>query len=295
MALIAEGLPTLPGYVFRLNSLLNATPVDLNSVAEVIRMDPSLSAQVLRLCNSSLSDLEGRITCIEDAVVMLGTDRLRSLVLTCSLVEYVDQQFASDAIQPFWQHSFLTALLSERIARWIGYSKPEQAYLAGLLHDIGLLPLLALAARERKRFPPPYPSAWGESVERERKDLGTDHCAIGRWIGIHWNFPAVLIEVFEHHHHPVRALHDPVLVGMVAAADRFGQKRGVEEERGPQRVDDNGLAHQGSVLSDCLPGLSLEEKSRLAELLETDQLHLAQLMEVRSFWSTGGPSRATRG
>ncbi|HZP00928.1 MAG TPA: HDOD domain-containing protein [Terriglobia bacterium] len=295
MALIAEGLPTLPGYVFRLNSLLNATPVDLNGVAEVIRMDPSLSAQVIRLCNSSLSDLESRIACIEDAVVMLGTDRLRSLVFTCSLVEYVDHQFASDAIQPFWQHSFLTALLTERIARWVGYSKPEQAYMAGLLHDIGLLPLLALAARERKPFPAQNPSAWGESVERERKDFGTDHCAIGRWIGIHWNFPAELIDVFEHHHHPVRALHDPVLVGMVAAADRFGQKHGVKEVRGPQYIDEDGLVHQGSVLSDCLPGLSLEEKSRLAELLETDQLHLTQMMDVRSLWSTDGPRRATRG
>ena len=289
MALLAEGLPTLPRYVFQLNSLLAATPVDLNRVAEVIRTDPSLSAQVLRLSNSALFDPKDRAASIEHAVIMLGADRLRTLVLTCSLVEYVDHQFTPVAIHSFWQHSFMTAILSERIARWTAYPKVEQAYMAGLLHDVGILPMLTVAAREHRAFPALYADAWGESLETERKDFGTDHCSIGRWIGVHWNFPAAVVDVFEHHHRPLEALHDPQLVGIVAAADRFCQKRGVMSGCEPNSIDTAAQTHDDDLLRDCLPGLSSAERIRLAELLDTDSLHMTQMLEVSSSGLVGGP------
>ena len=151
MAALSEGLPTLPAYVFELNSLLAAAPVNLKRVGEVIRTDPSLTAQVLRLCNSAFMGFRERVTKIEHAVMLVGTERLRTMVLTCSLVEYVGHRVASEDIQSFWQHCFLTAALSERIARAIAYAQPEQAYLAGLLHDIGALPLLVVTSTESQR------------------------------------------------------------------------------------------------------------------------------------------------
>lgn len=295
MALLAEGLPTLPVYVFRLNSLLSSAPVDLNRVAEVIRTDPSLSAQVMRLCNTALFNPEDRAASIEDAVIILGTDRLRTLVLTCSLVEYADQEFTPVAIQSFWQHSFLTAILSERIARWTGYPKSEQAYMAGLLHDIGLLPLLALAAREHRPFPALQLNTWGESTEREREDFGTDHCSLGRWIGIHWNFPTEMVDVFEHHHRPLEALHDPLLVGIVAAADRSCHKRSVRSEHEGHAVNRREQMPCDDFLRDCLPGLSPEERMKLAEVLETDHLHLTQMLEVSSSGLIGSSALSISG
>ena len=152
MAALSEGLPTLPAYVFELNSLLAAAPVNLKRVGEVIRTDPSLTAQVLRLCNSAFMGFRERVTKIEHAVMLVGTERLRTMVLTCSLVEYVGHRVASEDIQSFWQHCFLTAALSERLARGIAYPQPEQAYLAGLLHDIGALPLLVVTSAESQEL-----------------------------------------------------------------------------------------------------------------------------------------------
>ena len=148
MAALSDGLPTLPAYVFELNSLLAAAPVNLRRVGEVIRTDPSLTAQVLRLCNSAFMGFRERVTKIEHAIMLVGTERLRTMVLTCSLVEYVGHRVASEDIQSFWQHCFLTAALSERLARGVAYLQPEQAYLAGLLHDIGALPLLMMTSAE---------------------------------------------------------------------------------------------------------------------------------------------------
>lgn len=164
MASLAEGLPTLPAYVFELNSLLGATPPNLRRVGEVIRTDPSLSAQVIRVCNSALMGCREKVKSIKHAVILLGTERLRTLVLTCSLVEYVGHRIASEDIQSFWQHCFVTAALSERLARGTDYAQPEQAYLAGLLHDIGALPILMAVAKESTHSQPAASPPWGESL-----------------------------------------------------------------------------------------------------------------------------------
>ena len=194
MAALSEGLPTLPAYVFELNSLLLANRVNLKRVGEIIRTDPSLTAQVLRLCNSAFLSLRSRVNTIEHAMALVGTERLRTMVLTCSLVEYVGRRVASADIQSFWQHSFLTAALGERLARGISYFQPEQAYLSGLLHDIGVLPLLMLTSGEPQRAGNMAICDWGESMELERQHFGTDHCEVGSWIAVSWNF-STLVEV----------------------------------------------------------------------------------------------------
>lgn len=288
MAALSDGLPTLPAYVFELNSLLAATPVNLKRVGEVIRTDPSLTAQLLRLCNSAFLGCRERITHIEHAVMLVGTERLRTLVLTCSLVEYVGNRVRSEDIQSFWQHSFLTAALSERLARAISHPQPEQAYLAGLLHDIGALPLLMIAATESKAGDGVTCGGWGESLELERERFGTDHLEVGHWIGVSWNFCPGLLEVMVSHHDHRQARHDPALVGVVAVADQFCVRRGVVLGGAPPELSGPSGHHDQMILQDCLPQLPPAELDPLAEMLQADFLHLIQLMEFGAAGLFGG-------
>jgi len=289
MAALSDGLPTLPAYVFELNSLLAASPVDLKRVAEIIRTDPSLTAQVLRLCNSAFMGFRERITKIENAVMLVGTERLRTMVLTCSLVEYVGHRVASEDIQSFSQHCFLTAALSERIARAIAYPQPEQAYLAGLLHDIGALPLLVVTSAESKAPANVVTMCgWGESIESEREHFGSDHCEIGRWIGVSWNFFPALLEVIVKHHSPSEARQDPSLVGVVAAADQFCVRRGIMLGAAPPELTEPAGNQDQAIFQACLPQLMPGEADKLAEMLEADFLHLIQLMEFGASGLFGG-------
>ncbi|MDR3675858.1 MAG: HDOD domain-containing protein [Acidobacteriota bacterium] len=288
MSALSDGLPTLPAYVFQLNSLLAATPVNLKRVAEVIRTDPSLAAQVLRLCNSAFMGFRDRVNKIEHAVMLVGTERLRTMVLTCSLVEYVGHRVASEDVQSFWQHCFLTAALSERLARGISYSHPEEAYLAGLLHDIGALPLLVVNSAELSNPESVASCGWGESIELERKRFGMDHCEVGHWIGISWNFSPTLLEVMVRHHNPLQAIEDPQLVGVVAAADQFCVRRGIVlGAEPPELTEPTDNQDQGIFLA-CLPQLKPPEAEKLAEMIETDFLHLIQLMEFGASGLFGG-------
>ncbi len=260
-ALLAEGIPTLPAYVFELSSLLSCVPVDLKRVCRVIRTDPSLSAQVIRLCNSAMLGLRGRVSDIEHAVILLGTERLRTLVLTCSLVQHLGNFLSSADLQSFWQHSLLTATLSERCAFCLRYLETEQAYLAGLLHDLGALPLLLLPAGSRDPKLAPGSIAWGESVELERQLRGVDHCLVGKCIGLSWNFAPQIIEVLECHHRPQDARYDRTLVEIVVAADLVCQMHGVRVGGEPSQI---ALADRNvykSLLDDSTQSLTDDEKS----------------------------------
>jgi HD-like signal output (HDOD) protein len=300
MALLSKGLPTLPAYLLDLNALLGSSMVDLKKVGKVIRTDPSLTAQVLRLCNSALFGLRRRVLSIEQAAVLLGTERLRTLVLTCSVMQFAGKNVPMKSLLGFWQHSFLSALLSERIARLVEYTEKEQAYLAGLLHDIGQLPLWMVLMEEQAKGRPLPPVNWADNLPLEREYFGMDHGKVGRWMAVSWNFMPSFLDVFEHHHDPENAQHDPYLVGIVSAADQFlqtitpGEGEVLEaniaaEAAGvdPRTISAAGVSPgEGAAaagpgfLLQCFPRLGEEERSGVLEMLQTEYLHVLPLVEL---------------
>jgi HD-like signal output (HDOD) protein len=287
-ALLVDGIPTLPAYVFELSSLLSTIPVDLKRVCRVIRTDPSLTAQVIRLCNSALLGLRQGVSNIEHAVILLGTERLRTLVLTCSLVECVGNCLSPTELQSFWQHSLLTATLSARSALCLRYPEVEQAYLSGLLHDVGVLPLLILALRSKEPNVTPGPILWGESLESEQKQFGVDHCLVGKCIGLSWNFSAELIDVLEHHHRPQDARQNAVLVEIVRATDLVCQMHGVRVGGEPSRIELGDQNKYAELLNRCAPRLTEDEKSKLARTLAVELPEIIQLLEMQVSPLPGG-------
>jgi HD-like signal output (HDOD) protein len=284
LSFLAEGLPTLPGYVFELNTLLSSSSVDLKRVAKVIRNDPSMSEQVIRLCNSALFNLRRRVLSIEEAAILMGSERLRTLVLTCSVMEFTGRQLPRVEVQLFWQHSFMSGLLSERIAKWMEYTEREQAYLGGLLHDIGMLPLLVVAVEEHALRRDTTSRPWGGSLEAEKAYFGLNHCEVGRWIGQSWNFFPSLIDVFENHHHPERSVRDPRLAGIVAAADHFCERhsRARFSDGEAQELPETDPALEDEFLALCFPRLGAKDRSELTEMLETEYLHLIPVIEFNN-------------
>jgi HD-like signal output (HDOD) protein len=276
-ARFSEDLPILPERIFALNEILSASPVDLNRLAELSGWEPRLVQKVLRCCNSNLFDLPQPISTLQQAVIFVGADAVRTLVLICRLVEYVEGQIAAAEARAFWPHSFLAALLSERIARWINYPFPEQAYLAGMLHDIGALPILAAASRRTKPWDSVTLEKIGESLEDQRQRFGVDHCELGHWIGVCWNFPGALVEVFESHHGPTS--DDAPLVGIVCAAEQFCYSQGLGLGSVMPRLDSTAQGKDEKLLEDCLPGLDVSSRIRLAQALESDFINMLQRLK----------------
>jgi len=279
LAILAEGLPALPSHIMQLNGLLATSPVDLKRISEIIQSDSGLTAQVIHLCNSALFGLRRRIFKVEEAAILLGADRLRTLVFTCYLMDCSNKWLQEREIQEHWRHSFVVAILSERVARVIKHAMPDQAYLSGLLHDVGKLPLLMVAAREGSVASMEVLLEPGDNLAAEREYFGLDHCEVGRWVGASWEFYPCHIEVFQFHHHPEDAKHDPLLVGIVSVADHFCEKKESESLVGPKVGVSDDAESMESYIRKCLPMIGASERDRVAQLLESEYAGILPLIE----------------
>jgi putative nucleotidyltransferase with HDIG domain len=257
-AVTSDGLSKLPGHAVQLNSLLSSPAVDLSEASEVIRSEPNLYVQVLSLANSALANPRQPVLSISEALVLLGAEHVRTLVLSYAFMKVAGEQLSDQSIQEFWRHSSLSATFSERIARRLGSPEPEEAYVAGLLHDIGRLPLL-IVAQEEKAKGSVVPLKWQDNPSLEREYFGLDHCDAGRSIGAAWNFVPVLIDAIEYHHAPLNAKIDASLVGIVAAGDYYSGLPSATTAEYQSEGLPMPAADASAFLRICLPGLRVDD------------------------------------
>lgn len=197
-----RSLPPLPAVVDRLLALSRTPEVDFDKMAQVIESDPALTARILRAANSAFYGVSRRVQSIQQAIVLLGHEAVINLALGVSVLNLkrnLLKQWPGDPTA-FWRHSLSVALMARTIARQLNRSDSEEAFVAGLLHDIGKLVLLShhgvvyaqtiLAARQSSA--PLY------LLERELFDV--DHAAAGYALCQHWNLPETLAQAIAEHH-----------------------------------------------------------------------------------------------
>lgn len=227
---IAARLPALPGQLAVLNALLDSRPIDLGRAANLIRSEANLSRRLMQLANSCAITENSSL---EEAVVTLGAERLRTVLLIDHLIGITDHALTPHAARAFWYHALVVGALCRWLAVHTGYLRSEMAYQAGVLHDIGRLAVLTddneqEARRAGGRHGAPC-SCTLETVRvrlhHERVRLGADHARIGGCIAAAWRLPAALCEAIAWHHEPAAAVFDPKLTAMVALADRVPSSR----------------------------------------------------------------------
>jgi putative nucleotidyltransferase with HDIG domain len=218
--IVRKGLPPFRQTALELTKVLGGASPDLKKAGKLIATDPTLSSQVLRMCNSPLLGMHSRVISIDHAAILLGPERLRNLALTTSVADFAGKVLPDLQMSAFWEHSFMTAMLSQFLAERWKYFEKHQAYIAGLLHDIGQIPewmLLSEGAEE----PDAAPSDWVDNISVEQEYFGTDHCKLGVIMARSWGLMPSFLDVLENHHTPELAQRDSVLVRIVATADCF--------------------------------------------------------------------------
>ena len=201
LAILAEGLPALPSHIIQLNGLLASSPVDLKRISEVIQSDPGLTGQVIHLCNSALFGLRRRIFKVEEAAILMGADRLRTLVFTCYLMDSSSKWLAG-ARHP----GALAPLVHCRDSQRTHRARDQAPNARSGLSERPFARRRQAAApdgRGRGRQHREHgDSARAGDTRAEREYFGLDHCEVGRWVGTSWEFYPCHIEVFQFHHHP---------------------------------------------------------------------------------------------
>lgn len=196
-------LPTPPAVLARLQALLNDPAASVQDMAEVIYLDPKLAASLLRVVNSPLYSLPARVETISRAVAILGSRQVSMLALAATMLTMF-QEMRPEGVDPdrFWRHGMACAVLAHNLAQAAGCPEPERCYLAGLLHDLGMLPLYA-AAPERARAALALHQDHGLPLdEAERRVFDFDHALLGGAIFASWGLPQSVVAAAATHHAP---------------------------------------------------------------------------------------------
>ena len=193
-------LPSLPAVVIELLTSMEQEDIDTHILANKITLDQSLTAKTLRLANSSFYGMPTKVTSIHQAISVLGSHSIRTLVTACSITgSFHARPGDTFDFEAFWRHSVATAVCAKLMAARYKIN-PETAFTAGLLHDIGMLVLAT-------RFPQEYAEvlAYRRSndcfvIEAEQVVFGIDHARVGSALAGYWKFPAAIAKAVEEHH-----------------------------------------------------------------------------------------------
>ncbi|NLK63381.1 MAG: HDOD domain-containing protein [Fusobacteria bacterium] len=198
-----DDIPTLPLVINRLMELLENPKSTAKDINDVIKTDQSLTAKTLKLVNSAYYGFPRKIGTVTDAVVILGFNTVRSLALSATVCKL----FSGEKTEYFdraelWEHSMAVAFASRLIAKKVRYPEQEEAFVAGLLHDIAKV-------IEDQYFHDIFIEAVKMSkdngislIDAEREVIGMDHSLIGRRIADKWNLPFKVTKVIGYHHQP---------------------------------------------------------------------------------------------
>ena len=195
-----SNLPTLPGVVKVLTTMVEDESVSANDIGAVVSKDQVLSAKILRLVNSPVYGFPGRISSVTHAMVLLGFNVVKGLVLGTAIFDTMGRE-----AKGLWEHSLGTAVISRRIAKELKAGQPEEVMVAGLLHDLGKVVLSFLAPEEYRAILEQAEAQHCHVSVAENKIFGMDHTRVAMLVADRWHLPARLSEALTYHHTPNRA------------------------------------------------------------------------------------------
>jgi len=221
-------LPALPLVVDRLIAVVNSPETSAEDAAILIENDPALTSKVLRLANSAFYGMPRSVSSVSSAVVILGFNTLKSLVLGASVIKLfpASQRVAFDRLR-FWKHSIVCAMMARTIAQSICNDipmDPQSAFCAGIMHDIGKLIFELFTPLEYKAVCLYSKTKGIPLVEAEYAVMGIDHAKIGSILADKWALPLDLEAAIVNHHNPQAAKNVRELVTVVHIADAVAHK-----------------------------------------------------------------------
>ncbi|MDU5079735.1 HDOD domain-containing protein [Tissierella carlieri] len=247
-----EDMKVLPEIINKIIVLTDDPDSTVHDMEEVILQDQVLTTKILRLANSAYYGYARKISTISQATVLLGFQAIKGIALASTVRTYLMDELRGYSLEKneLWSQSQTCAIVSRFIAKSIKYYNPEEAYIAGLLRDIGKTILNQHMEKEYMEVLLKMEEGNISFLDAEREVLGFGHAEIGEKIAEKWNLPKDLVEAIGYHHTPELANINPILVSIVHIADAITMMMGVG-------LGLDGLAYNLSPIA--IDNLSLDE------------------------------------
>jgi HD-like signal output (HDOD) protein len=277
-------LPSLSPIAMKLIEMASDEKCTVKDLANLIEKDPSLAVRLLRLANSAFFLALNPITTLEQAILRIGFDRLRIMALSLSLKDTFPMgEIGPMNYEKFWRYSLYQALSAKALSRWLGTCDPEEAFVAGLTSEIGLLIFFDLFLKGRFKsgnldfYPIESLIAW----EKER--YGVDHREIGEVALRSWKFPETIIDCQRFYGHKAREEGAPPLTIVCEVAREFSAlmcEKGTDFD-GPFHIAEECLGLDHEVINDILI-TTLDQVDEVARTLKVEvnkERDIVDLME----------------
>jgi len=213
-------LPSISGVAVQILKLLDDPDASAEEVQKILRLDPGLTANILKLTNSAYFGLPNKVGSVRQAIVMLGWKRLVRIVLSTCVNAVMDKPIPGYDLPPgeLWRHSVAVSVTAEGLMKELNLEVDDEIFTAALLHDLGKLvmgefveeDLAAIRSTAEKGIP--FQMA-------EREVLGTDHAEIGGMLMKSWSFPPRFVSAVRWHHEPDSAENPSTLIDIVHVAN----------------------------------------------------------------------------
>lgn len=225
-------MPSLPDTMMQIIGLTEDPESTVKDLEEVILKDQTLTSKVLQLANSTHYGYSRRISTISEATVLLGFQAIKSIALASSVNKILVKELPGYGLKKnmLWEQSQSCAIIARFIAKKLRIKNinPEEAYIAGLLRDIGKVILNYYVTNEFYQIVEIVQSGEKTFLEAEKEVLGFDHGQIGAKVAEKWNFPVDLVEAIAYHHIPQEAKNNPTLVSIIHIADTIVMMLGID-------------------------------------------------------------------
>ncbi len=200
----AENLPSLPAVAFKVLQLIHREDISVTEIAHTIEQDPALAAKILKVANSSLFALPNKIASLPQATVVMGLRTVKVMALSFSLVQRIGEDTAEGFdYERYWKRSITTAVSSHLLAEKCDPAVRDEAFIAGLLTDLGMLAAIRCAKDEYQTVVDEYKQGYEPIQKIEQRHLDSTHAAIGSLLLKHWHLPEYVVVAVGHHHDPV--------------------------------------------------------------------------------------------
>ncbi|MBD3403626.1 HDOD domain-containing protein [candidate division GN15 bacterium] len=224
-----RNLPTPPIVFHQIQKVINDPKVSAGQIAGILSEDPAMSVKVLKLTNSAFYGLSREIDSVKQAVVVVGLEAIKNLVLSASVIDmFKGKDYDQEFQEQFWRHSLATAFCGRIISRKLrarGLVDPDTAFSGGLLHDIGKIIIACYLPDHYKRY---SEARAAEKVatdyDIESSVLGYTHDQVGALLAAQWKLPAKLCEAITYHHHPEKAPSGEAIGYLVHVANHIAKK-----------------------------------------------------------------------
>jgi putative nucleotidyltransferase with HDIG domain len=253
-----SSFPGMPGTAVKLLGLIDDPAMRVSQIEAILRHDPGLTANVLRLANSAYFGIPSKVGSIRQAVILLGLKRLIQMVIAACVSAIMDKSVPGYDLPPgeLWRHSIAASVAAEGLVKVLKVEAAEEIFTAALLHDVGKLVLGDFVKDEFKQIETAVSQGIGFEMA-EKIVLGTNHAEVGARILTKWLLPPEIVNAVQFHHAPEASEQLSSMLDIVHVANFISMMIGIGIGR-------DGLQHQPSAEVTERLGLEPEHLEKVA-------------------------------